>query len=132
MTSTEIQILKGFHAFSEGDFAQAKTVFSAFSTAELYDLKIGLLLSESLAQLGEADKALRVVEDLAKLGRNSDLLIQQGRLNEVYKFAPVPALEAYHQALKLAKDPDQKDWLERKTEYLKVNFKVGSNVTSGG
>lgn len=132
MSSTETAILKGFKAFSEGDFTTVKNVFAGFSTRELYDLNLGLLLSESYAQLGDSDKALKVVNELSNLGRNAELLIQKGRLEEVYKFAPVQALEAYTEAAKLAKDSAQKDWLVRKTEYLKVNFKVGLNVTSRG
>lgn len=131
MSSTEIEILKGFKAFSEGDFTAVKQLFSGFSRRDLYDLNLGMLLSESLAQLGDTDKALTLIDDLATLGRSSELLIQKGHLEEVYKFAPVPALEAYAQAAKLSKDPAQKLWLERKLEYLKVNFKVGLNVTSG-
>ncbi|MBX3035149.1 MAG: tetratricopeptide repeat protein [Bdellovibrionaceae bacterium] len=132
MSSTEIGILKGFKAFSEGDSKAVKTLFSGFSKQELYHLNLGPLLSESLAQAGELDGALKLITDLTTMGTNAELLIQQGRLNEVYKFAPVPALEAYEKALRLAKDPAQKEWLLRKKEYLKVNFKVGLNVTSGG
>lgn len=131
MSSTEIEILRGFKAFSEGDFAAVKKLFSGFSRRELYDLNLGMLLSESLAQLGDTEKALILIDEIATLGRSPELLIQKGHLEEVYKFAPVPALEAYAQAAKLSKDPAQKLWLERKLEYLKVNFKVGLNVTSG-
>lgn len=135
MSSTETAILRGFKAFSEGDFLSAKELFGGFSTRELYDLNLGLLLSESLAQLGDPDKALKLIAELMKVdstaGKNPELLIQKGHLEEVYKFAPVPALEAYHRALAATKDPAQRDWLVRKLEYLKVNFKVGLNVTSG-
>lgn len=130
MSSTEIGILRGFKAFSEGDFGSVKMFFSGFSKQEIHNLNIGSLLSESLAQAGETDQALKLITELSSQGPSADLLIQQGRLNEVYKFAPLPALEAYQKALKLAKDPAQKEWLERKTEYLKVNFKVGLYVPS--
>lgn len=132
MTSTEIGILRGYKAFSEGDAKTAQMIFSGFSKKDLYDLNLGPLLSESLAQTGDPDRALKLIADLVAMGAQADLLIQQGRLNEVYKFAPVPALEAYEKARKLAKDAAQKEWLERKTEYLKVNFKVGQHVTSEG
>jgi tetratricopeptide (TPR) repeat protein len=132
MTSTEIEILKGFKAFSEGDSTTVKSVFGAFSKTELYHQRLELLLSESIAQTGDPDKALKVLTDAAPKNPDADQLIQIGRLYEVYKFAPVPALEAYQKAAKLAKDPAQKDWLSRKTEYLKVNFKVGLHVPSEG
>lgn len=132
MSSTEIEILKGFKAFSEGDAKTVQTIFSGFSKKELYHLNLGPVLSESIAQLGDSDKALKLISELAAMGSDVELLVQQGRLNEVYKFAPVPALEAYEKARKLAKDPAQRDWLGRKTEYLKVNFKVGLHVTPEG
>lgn len=132
MSSTEIEILKGLRAFSEGDDSTVKKIFSGFSKKDLYHLEVGAMLSESLAKLGETDNAIRLIMELMKTGPTTDLLIQQGRLNEVYKFAPAPAIEAYDKARKMAKDASQKAWLDKKIEYLKVNFKVGLHVTPGG
>lgn len=133
MNSTETRILRALRAFSEGDFKSATTHFSGIKKEELYNLNLGLLLSECFAAQGDPEKALKVIEEIAatqKAGKSSELYIQQGRIHETYKFAPVPALESYEKALRLAKDPAQKEWLNRKKEYLKVNFKVGQHVSS--
>lgn len=132
MDSTEIKTLRFLRAYSEGDYGTVIELSSAFSNEDIYTLELGLLLSESFAQRGEVEKALRVLAELGKKDRRAEIDIQAGRLNEVYKIAPLPALEKYAQALSKAKDPAQQEWLKRKIEFMKVNFKVGLNVSSAG
>lgn len=132
MDSTEIKTLRLLRAYVETDYGTVVELSSAFSAQEIYTLDMGLLLSESFAQRGEVEKALRVLAELAKKDRRAEIDIQAGRLHEVYKIAPLPALEQYAQALNKAKDPAQQEWLKRKIEFMKVNFKVGLNVSSGG
>lgn len=132
MDSTEIKTLRLLRAYAEADYGTVVELSRAFSTQELYTLGMGLLLSESFAQRGEVEKALRVLAELEKKDRRAEIDIQAGRLHEVYKIAPLPALENYARALNKAKDPAQQEWLKRKIEFMKVNFKVGLNVSSGG
>lgn len=128
--STELRILRAHRAFSEGDFAAVSKFLSGITLGDEYDRELGVLRSESLAALGEPEKALRLLDEMTAKKAIVEVELQKARLNEVYKIAPVPALESYQKALKLATDPKMKDWLVRKTEYLKINFKVGLNVTS--
>lgn len=128
--STELRILRAHRAFSEGDFAGVSKFLSGIVLGDEYDRELGVMRSESLAAQGEPEKALRLLDEMAAKKAIIEVELQKARLNEVYKIAPVPALESYQKALKLATDPKMKDWLVRKTEYLKINFKVGLNVTS--
>lgn len=132
MSSSELQTLSAKLAFSEGDFKSVVANFSGNSTSKLYDQGIGLLVAESLAQQGRTDDAIKLVTDLLKKDSGADALIERARLEEVYKFAPVTAAAFYEKAGAVSKNDEQKEWLKRKIEYLKINFKVGMTVTTGG
>lgn len=132
MDSTEIRTLRVARAYAQADYGTVVTLGAAFSTTDLYTLELGLPLSESLAQRGEVDKALRTLAELEKVDRRAEVDIQAARIHEIYQIAPLPAVERYARALGKAKDPAQKEWLKRKIEFMKVNFKVGLHVNSGG
>jgi tetratricopeptide (TPR) repeat protein len=120
MSSTEMETFEGIKAFSASDFETASKKLSQLENDQLYTLEVGTLLSESYAQLGNADKALKLANDLLKKGPEYlELVLQKARVLETYKQAPEPALESYVKARTLAKDEEIKNWLDRKIELLK-------------
>lgn len=120
MTSTETETLLGIKAFNEGDFETVSAKFSGFAADQLYNLEIGTLLSESLAQKGQVDRALKVIDQmLAKGPEVIELLLQKARVLESFKQARLPALETYERALKLATEDELKNWLDKKVKLIK-------------
>lgn len=132
MISTEMKTFAAIKAFSEGEYTKSVDVFSSLSAQQLYNLNVGILLSESYAQKGEVEKALKVVKDLLNFKReNADFLLQQAHLLETYKGSPTLALDSYEKALKSSQQVDLNDWLKKKIKYLQNQNKVGQHVISG-
>jgi len=132
MPSTEMKTFAGVKAFSEGDFTSAIEKFSSLSKEQLYTLSVGTLMSEAYAQKGEVEKALSTMKDLLSYKRdNADFLLQQAHLFETYKESPTLALDSYEKAIKAAAQPDLREWLGKKIQYLKTQNKVGQHVFSG-
>lgn len=132
MSSTEMQTFAGVRAFSEGDYTTAVEKFSRLNREQLYNYEVGVLYSESYAQKGEIDKALKVLKDLLQdYKENVDLLLEQAHLYETFKASPQEALVVYEKLQKISREPDLKDWLTRKINYLKNPNKVVQNVISG-
>lgn len=132
MPSTEMQTFAGVKAFSEGDFTRAVEKLSSLNKEQLYNLNVGTLVSEAYAQKGEVDKALSMIKDLLTARKdNVDFLLEQAHLFETYKGSPTLALDSYERAFKASAQTDQRDWLNKKIQYLKNQNKVGQYVFSG-
>lgn len=130
--SSEIQTFAGIKAFSEGDFNGAIEKFSRLKAEEIYNYEVGAMYSESFAQKGEVDKALKKVDDLLQGHQeNIDLLLEKAHLIETFKASAEEALPVYQKLQKLSKEEDLRNWLERKINYLKNPNKVVQNVISG-
>lgn len=132
MSSTEIQTFEGVKAFSEGDFARAIEKLSPLSKEQLYNFNVGPLMSEAYAQKGDVDKALSLIAGLLSLKKdNTDFLLQQAHILEIYKRNPILALASYEKAFKASSQIDMRDWIGKKIQYLKTQNKVGQHVISG-
>lgn len=130
--STEMQTFAAIKSFSEGDFNTAIEKFSRLKREEIYNYQVGALYSESFAQKGEVDKALKTVKDLLQGNQeNVDLLLEQAHLLEEFKASPEEALPVYEKLQKVSKEEDLRSWLERKINYIKNPNKVVQNVISG-
>ena len=58
-----------------------------------------------------------------------DLYLQMGHIHEVYRFDTTKALEAYEAARKTSSNAEQKEWIDRKIQFLKNPSKVGVDST---
>ena len=130
--STELQTFAAIKSYSEGDFNTAIEKFSRLKKEEIYNYQVGAMYSESFAQKGEVDKALKTVKDLLQGNQeNVDLLLEQAHLFEEFKSSPEEALPVYEKLQKVSHEEDLKEWLERKIKYIKNPNKVVQNVISG-
>jgi tetratricopeptide (TPR) repeat protein len=137
MSSTETETFSGIKSYIEGDFETVILKLSKLSADQMYNLGVGPLITESYAQKGQIDKALKLADDLlAKASKSLDaatleLVLQKARILETYKLAPLPALEAYEKARKIVKEEELKNWLDRKVELLKNQNKSRAARTTG-
>ncbi len=133
MTSTEIETFRGIKAYTENNYESVIQIFGGFPKDQLYNMNVGLLLSEAYAQKGDIAKSLKVVADFLSYKGTDGLLgfIHQAHLLEMYKNSAIEALDSYQKAFKLAKEEDMRFWIGKKIEYLKtLNKKVGLNANS--
>ncbi len=154
--STELNVFAGIKSFSDRDFTAAFEKFSALTKEQMYTFNVGLLMSESIAQKGDADKAINLVNELISLHEKStkktspesvnelmqeDLLIdsknksvgmilQKAHLYEQYKSNSGLALNSYESALKITSNRDLQDWLAKKIEHLKNQNKLTQNLSA--
>ena len=132
MSSTELKTFVGVKAFSEGDYNKSILNLSSLNKDQLYNLNVGILLSEAHAMRGDVEKSLSLIKDLLNVRReNADFLLQQAHLFETYKSSPTLALDSYEKALKSSRQTELRDWLSKKIQYLKTQNKVGQHVISG-
>lgn len=73
-SSTEFKILRAQYFFNKNDFKSVIKELSSFSTKDLYNLKIGVVLSKSLRMNNEAEKAKRIIKEILSLDPNNEVL----------------------------------------------------------
>jgi TolA-binding protein len=155
--STELTVFAGIKSFSDRDFTTAIEHFSALTKEQLYTFNVGLLMSESLAQKGDADKAINLVNELISLHEKSNkktspesvnelmqenllmdtknksvgMILQKAHLYEQYKVDSGLALNSYEGALKInSTNRDLQNWLTKKIEHLKSQNKLNQNFSA--
>ena len=86
-----------------------------------YDLDPGY--SECLRQIGKTEAALKNLDrsDFQKITdeKKLDILLQMGGILESSSSKIEKTLQKYEEALKYSKNDDQKEWIQRKIQYLK-------------
>jgi len=84
---------------------------------------------ESTVQKGDTDKAIQLAQNLVNTdSKNVDMLIEQARVYEEFALKKDEAINSYTKAMNLSLQPDQKDWLKRKIDYLKAS--KGTAITA--
>ncbi len=128
-SSPELAVMSGLKSFSDRDFISATEEFSRLTLESLYTYSLVELYVEATAQKGEAEEALKLSAKFLNSKPDSvDMLIQQARVYEAFVLSPVNALVSYQKALTKSSNTDQKEWLKRKIEFLKVS--KNSQITS--
>lgn len=128
-SSPELVVMSALKSFSDRDYITATEEFSRLSVDELYNYSLGELYVEATAQKGETEEALKLSSKLLNSKPNSvDMLIEQGRVLEVFSTNKDSAVTSYQKALTNSANPEQKDWLKKKIEFLKTN--KNSQITS--
>jgi len=128
-SSKDLSVMYGLKSYSDKDYISATEEFSQLSNEELYTFNVAVLYVESTVQKGDTEKAIQLAQNLVNAdSKNVDMLIEQARIYEEFALKKEEAMNAYTKALGLASQPDQKDWLKRKIEYLKTN--KGNAITA--
>ncbi len=131
-TSPDLVVMSALKSFSDRDYITATEEFSRLSTEELYNYGVGLLYVEASAQKGETDQALKIASRFLNLKPDYvDMWIEQARVQEQFGLNNVNAMMSYQKALAKSSDTEQKDWLKKKIDFLKVNKsnQITSNVS---
>lgn len=133
ITSPELKAFDAVRAYSKGDLDLALKNFNSLSIQEVYNFNVAMLMSETLAMKGQVDRAVSMMQDQNRSKQNSfESLLQEAHLLESYKKAGKNSVEAYKKALKLATEPEAKEWLQAKIEYLNTTNTVSSTVSPVG
>ena len=128
-STQELVVMSALKSFSDRDYITATEEFSRLSVDELYNYSLGELYVEATAQKGETEEALKLSSKLLNSKPNSvDMLIEQARVLEVFSTSKESATTSYQKALTNSANPEQKDWLKKKIEFLKTN--KNSQITS--
>lgn len=133
ISSPELKTFQAVRAFSKGDLDLALKNFNSLSIQEVYNFNVSMLMSETLAMKGQVDRAISLMQDQNKSKQMSfESLLQEAHLIEFYKKAAKQSIEVYKRALKVATEPEAKEWLQAKIEYLNTTNTVSSTVSPAG
>lgn len=131
-SSPDLIVMSALKSFSDRDYITATEEFSRLSNEELYNYGVGLLFVEAAAQKGETDLALKIANKFLNLKPDYvDMWIEQARVNEQFGVNKEGALASYQKALSKSVDSEQKDWIKKKIDFLKMNKsnQITSNVS---
>jgi tetratricopeptide (TPR) repeat protein len=127
LKTPETILMHGVVSFAQGDCFSVIEDFSQLDRSAVQKFNLAPSMSECQAQKGEFDKAVAFAEEATKgASQPAELWLQVGRIHEIYRFDSAKALTAYESALKEAKTPDMKEWLQRKLDFLKGKHTVSS------
>ena len=128
-SSKDLAVMYGLKSYSDKDYISATEEFSQLTNEELYNFKVAVLYVESTVQKGDTDKAIQLAQNLVNIdSKNVDMLIEQARVYEEFALKKDEAINSYTKAMNLSLQPDQKDWLKRKIDYLKAS--KGTAITA--
>lgn len=126
MKVPEVNVIKGSIFYNQGDCYQAIEEFNKLEPALVRKFGLVPVVSECQAQSGDFDKAIFFcVENLKTYQPQVDLFLQMGHIHETYRFDTAKAIDAYTNAAKISTRADQKEWIERKLQFLKNPSRVG-------
>ncbi len=131
LKTAETVLMHGVVSFAQGDCFSVTEDFAQLDRSSVQKYSLASSMSECQAQKGEFDKAVAFAEEAAKgSSRAAELWLQVGRIQEIYRFDSAKALAAYETALKVATQPEMKEWIQRKLDFLKGKTTV--SVLDGG
>jgi hypothetical protein len=120
LPAPEVLLMHGVLSYAEGDCFTLIDDFSKMDAKSIYNNALGPAYAECHAQKGELDKGFALIKSqLGFNANNPDLLLEAAYINEIYKADMPGTIKAYETALKAASQPEMKDWISRKVEYLK-------------
>ena len=126
LKTKETSLFSGAVSYAQGDCYTAVDQFAGLDKDTVQSLNLATVISECQAQRGEFDKAISFAEEAAKKSsKSSELWIQIGRIQEIYRFDSVKAAQAYEMAAKSAQG-DMKEWINKKLGMLKSKRSVSS------
>ena len=131
-SSTDLVVMSALKSFSDRDYISATEEFSRLSNEELYNYGVGLLFVEATAQKGETEQAVKIASKFLNLKSDYvDMWIEQARVFEQFGLNKESAMTSYQKALSKTSDLEQKEWLKKKIDFLKLNksSQITSNVS---
>jgi cellulose synthase operon protein C len=121
-SSPDLVVMSALKSFSDRDYISATEDFARLSNNELYNYGVGLLYVEATAQRGETDQALKIASRFLNFKPDYvDMWIQQARVQEQFGVNKESAIVSYQKALLKSSDSEQKEWLKKKIDFLKMN-----------
>ena len=127
LKTAETMLMHGVVSFAQGDCFSVIEDFAQLDRSSVQKFNLAPSMSECQAQKGEFDKGVAFAEEALKgATKTAELYLQVGRIHEIYRFDSAKAQTAYESALKVATQPDMKEWIQRKLEFLKGKHTVSS------
>ncbi len=124
--SNEIRVMNALKSFSDRDYLTAADEFSRMSTEDLYTYSVAEIYIEAVAQKGETDQAISLGQRLVNFPKASvDTYLEQARVYEQFAANKELAVTVYQKAITRSPSSEQKEWIKKKIEFLKVN-KIGA------
>lgn len=128
LKTPETILMHGVVSFAQGDCFSVIDDFTKLERSWITKYSLAPAMTECQAQKGEFDKSISFAEDLLKKDSSQlELLLEMGRIQEIYRFDTSKAILAYEAALKVSQAPDQKEWIQHKLDFLKGKRTVSSH-----
>lgn len=128
LKTSETTLMHGVVSFAQGDCYSVIEDFMKLDRQWISQFGLAPAMSECQAQKGEFDKALAFAEESVKgYSAPIDLWLEIGRIQEAYRFDSAKAVGAYESAAKIASQADQKEWIQRKLDFLKGKHTVSAS-----
>jgi TolA-binding protein len=125
-SSNEIRVMNALKSFSDRDFLTAADEFSRMSTADLYNYNVAEVYIESVAQKGETEQAVALGQKLVNFPKATvDTYLEHARVLENFAANKEQAVTVYQKAITRSPSTEQREWIKKKIEYLKMN-KIGA------
>ncbi len=131
-SSPDLVVMSALKSFSDRDYISATEEFARLSSEELYNYGVGLLFVEATAQKGETAQAVKIATKFLNFKPDYvDMWIEQARVHEQFGLSKEGALASYQKALSKSTNAEQKEWLKKKIDFLKLNKsnQITSNVS---
>ncbi len=120
LETEEVKLMHGVVSYAQGDCYSVVDDFAKLDSKTISTHNLGPAYGECLAQKGDTDQAEKVLKKQIELTKgNVDLYIEQAYIKETYKSDKTLALPHYEAAVTFAQDPELKDWLIRKINWIK-------------
>ena len=117
VATTDLKAIEAVQASSTGNWLTVKDILGSFSKEELQNRDLVVLYAESLNRSGDPDRAVSTITG-SSLKNTLDGWLYLAKVFEVDKPELPKAQDSYKKALLMAKNADQKSWIEKKLEYL--------------
>ncbi len=117
VTTTDLKAIEAVQAGSTGNWLTVKDILSGFSKEDLQSRDLVMLYAESVNKSGDPEKAVNVISG-SSMKNTIDAWLYTAKIFEIDKPELPRAQDSYKKALAVAKNAEQKNWIEKKIEYL--------------
>ena len=115
----EVSFTLGAAGFLAKDCHQAMSYFKKMTPKQLRTYGLTVPYSECMAQEGQLEEAVKLVQNHLNRDRDPIVMLQRARLEEIYRKDLLKALKIYEfTGRKYAKSKTMKDWIKKKTAFL--------------
>lgn len=117
-STPDLKALQAVHLSKQGDWKKVLSLLNDLDEEILNQHGLSLLMAEAQNRTGDTDGAIKTITQ-SNMKNTIEGALFLARIFEVSKPEIVRAQDSYKKALALAQEPVQKQWIEKKIDYLK-------------